>query len=126
MQKSLKELNVLYVEDDPDLLETNELLFGRIFKSITGFADAGVALEAFLQAPEKFQLVICDLRMPGMDGVEFYRHLRQANSAIPFALMSGELDLTEFIAALPQKDSIITLPKPCKMPDLIQKISEKI
>jgi chemotaxis family two-component system sensor kinase Cph1 len=122
----LADLRVLYVEDDRDLREITELVFAHIFAAVSAYPEAAAALGAFRAAPETFDLIICDLRMPGMDGIEFYRHIRETDRSIPFALMSGELDLARFIEELPQKESIILLPKPCRQAELEERILEKL
>lgn len=38
----------------------------------------------------RFAIVVCDLHMPGMSGIELLRHLRGAGNAIPFVLLSGD------------------------------------
>ncbi|MFO1469879.1 MAG: response regulator [Turneriella sp.] len=56
---------------------------------LLGF-DGGSALEIF--AAEKFQLVITDINMPGMDGIELVRHIRARDTEIPILALTTEGD----------------------------------
>jgi EAL domain-containing protein (putative c-di-GMP-specific phosphodiesterase class I) len=80
---------VLVVDDDELMLDLaisalEELGFDRITSSLSG-TDGLLKLEE-----RKCDLVLCDLNMPGMDGVEFLRHLSARNFEGGIVLMSGE------------------------------------
>ena len=76
--KSLKEitseLSLLYVEDDTDLREETEKLFGHLFKRVETANNGQVALDKLLN--ETFDLVISDINMPVMDGISLSKHIR--------------------------------------------------
>lgn len=57
-----------------------------MIESSSGGADALARVEA---APNDFGLVLCDLQMPGMDGVEFVRHLAAMGYSGGLVLISG-------------------------------------
>lgn len=82
---------VLIVDDDPfalDLLEhvLNEVGIEGVNKALSG-ADALAQMDEQAAAVE---LVICDLNMPGMDGIEYLRHLGARNFQGSVVLLSGE------------------------------------
>lgn len=56
---------------------------------ISTFRSATEALEVFAATPEKFQLVITDLQMPGMNGTEFCRRLRAVTPDLKVVLATG-------------------------------------
>ncbi|MBJ6978067.1 EAL domain-containing response regulator [Luteimonas sp. MC1895] len=74
------------------------------------------ALERLSADPAGVGLVICDLRMPGMDGVEFVRHLAKAGFGGALALMSGAdarvLQAAEQVARAQGLHVLGTLAKP--------------
>ena len=80
---------VLVVDDDELMLDLaisalEERGFDRIASALSG-VDGLLKLEE-----RKCDIVLCDLNMPGMDGVEFLRHLSARNFEGGIVLMSGE------------------------------------
>lgn len=72
----LESLRVLLVDDDEFVLDFIEDMLRRLgVKSVSRALDGNAALAAIDGAIRPLQLVICDLNMPGMDGIEFLRHL---------------------------------------------------
>jgi EAL domain-containing protein (putative c-di-GMP-specific phosphodiesterase class I)/ActR/RegA family two-component response regulator len=85
------ELKILVLDDEPFMLR----LLGRILQNL-GFsavatADNGLAALAQLDTPAtRPELILMDINMPHMDGVEFVRHLVERQYAGGLILVSGE------------------------------------
>jgi len=83
--------SILLVDDDPHMLDVQV----RSLQSM-GYTQTTTALsapEALLQVehdPNSAQLIICDLRMPGMDGLEFLQLLNASPFRGSVILLSGE------------------------------------
>jgi CheY-like chemotaxis protein len=77
---------------------------------VCGFSSPQEAMTAFAAMPECFQLVITDLEMPGMDGVQFCSRLRAMSSEIKVLLATGSQLLNP--AAAMQKGFCGLLQKP--------------
>jgi two-component system response regulator HydG len=89
---------ILIVDDERgmrELLETDLKL--RSFET-RGFASATEAYEVF--GREDFDVVLTDLRMPGMDGLEFCRRLVAARPDMPVIVMTAFGNLESAIAAI--------------------------
>ena len=89
---------IMIVDDERgmrELLETDLRL--RNFDS-RGFASAAEAYEVFTR--EDFDVVLTDLRMPGMDGLEFCRQLVAARPDMPVIVMTAFGNLESAIAAI--------------------------
>jgi len=86
----LESLRVLLVDDDEFVLDfLADMLHGLGVKSVNRSLDGQAALTAIDVAVRSPQLVICDLTMPGMDGIEFLRHLAERGFEGGVILCSG-------------------------------------
>jgi len=80
-------LDILLVDDDETLRQSLELLFTTEGYSVQVAADGEKALE---QARlHYFDVVLCDVRMPGIDGLETIRQLKESVSDAHFIVMTG-------------------------------------
>lgn len=79
---------ILVVEDDPDAaLFAVHVLTNRGHFEVTHTADPAVALR--LAATEHWDLVLTDLQLPGMSGLELLDALRQVAPALPVAVATA-------------------------------------
>lgn len=83
-------ISVLILDDDEFMLELMQTMLQELgVTRIRTSASAIRALDA-LDAHTSIQLLLCDLNMPGMDGVELMRHLAQRGYGGAIIIMSGE------------------------------------
>jgi PAS domain S-box-containing protein len=80
---------ILYLDDEESLVILAKRLLERMGYQVTGFNDSAQALAAFRTAPEDFDLVLTDLSMPGMSGMEVSRQMLEIRPDIPVLLASG-------------------------------------
>jgi len=84
-------IKVLVVDDDYIMHRVTTVMLNDM--GISGVMNAmsgPQALETMLENGNRIDVVICDLNMPEMDGVEFIRHLAQRNFSGSLILTSGE------------------------------------
>ncbi len=80
---------VLLVDDEVLLRTTIEKILSLRGQNVLSASDGREALQIFSEHFDKIDVVITDMMMPGMDGVEFIHELRKLNRCIPIILTSG-------------------------------------
>ena len=81
--------HVLLLDDEPALTTALERLLIRLNYQVSISNSAREAINRFSQAPVRYDLVITDLTMPEMSGLEVSRQLRQLRPDLPIILTSG-------------------------------------
>lgn len=80
----------MLVDDDDNLRETTAKLLAAIMGvEVVSFPSGAAALNALAAAPDTFSLVVSDLDMPGMSGIEFCRQLHLIQPRLPALLVTG-------------------------------------
>ncbi|WP_299719975.1 response regulator [Tardiphaga sp.] len=79
--------SILIVDDDKAVSLIMKLLLERDGHCITCAGDGPTALQVFRQ--EEFKLLIVDIFMPGMDGLETMRQAHQLRPGVPIIVISG-------------------------------------
>ncbi len=115
---------ILVVDDDPEWHEILALLFSRKgWKTET--ALSGERALARLAAGG-IDVVVCDLSMPGMSGLEVLRRVRTMNAQIPFIMMTGVGTIESAVEAV-QLGAYSYLTKPvnnAELASLVQRAAE--
>jgi DNA-binding response OmpR family regulator len=82
-------MNVLYADDERGMLEV-----GKEFLEMSGKLNVETALsatEALLKMDcNPFDAIVSDYQMPGMDGLQFLRSVRNQDKKLPFILFTGK------------------------------------
>jgi PAS domain S-box-containing protein len=80
---------ILVVEDDPSVqLTTQSLLEAHDYRTHVA-SDGYEALDYYRQHQTEVQLVLLDITMPGMDGIELIQRLKEINPAVKVVAISG-------------------------------------
>jgi len=84
---------ILVIDDDPDVLNLfTEFLKREGFRTAS-YLDPLAALREIRGNPQRYSLVITDIRMPGISGLEIIKRVSQINQEIKVILISAfELD----------------------------------
>lgn len=91
-------LRVLVVDDEPNMRRVLEIMLSRRGYR-TGAATDGQ--DAFEQLREtSYDLVISDLRMPGMNGIELLRALRAAGNEVPLIMITAQGTIESAVEAM--------------------------
>lgn len=121
MKKNKFDISVLVVEDEVDVLEQLLLIIGRRVKQTFGAKDGHEALKIFNK--ESIDLILSDIDMPLMDGLELLKKIREENKEIPFLMSTGLKNLDALSTAIEYGISSF-LPKPVQKETLLKKLEE--
>jgi DNA-binding response OmpR family regulator len=110
---------LLVIDDEPDMLDMLSRLLGRKGYSVTTMSNANEALERLRTQP--FDIILCDMKMPGMDGPAFYDQLQALHlpSRPRVVIMTGDTSnprTEQFLRA----HELEVLRKPFTTNDLLQ------
>jgi DNA-binding NtrC family response regulator len=107
---------ILIVDDDPgqrSLLDS--FLRGQGFETVV-LSSGDRALAALRSEP--FNMMISDVRMPGMSGLETLRRARQEHAVLPVLLVTAYADIREAVEAM-RDGAVNYLPKPIDLDELL-------
>lgn len=86
---------ILILDDDPFILKTTDFMLRQLgHQQINTAQCAEEALERIANATPPIDIVLCDLNMPDIDGIEFLRRLGEVHYCGGVALISGEDERT--------------------------------
>ncbi|HXU86955.1 MAG TPA: HD domain-containing phosphohydrolase [Verrucomicrobiae bacterium] len=91
-------VHVLCVDDEPIVLRLMSRLLERLGVEVTTATGPAEALAVF--EAERFDLVVTDIRMPGMDGNAFLSEIRARDPEVPVVVATGHASLDNAIRAL--------------------------
>ena len=80
---------ILLIDDESALANLASTLLRRLQYKVESFVDPAQGLAAFQSAPGRFDLVITDLHMPGMSGLDVLQVVRKVHPRIPVVVTSG-------------------------------------
>lgn len=113
---------VLVVDDDLALAEMLGIVLRNEGLDVVHCSDGASALEAFHQ--HRPDLVLLDVMLPGMDGIEVCRRLR-AESGVPIVMLSARTDTVDVVVGLESgADDYVV--KPFKPQELIARVRARL
>ncbi|MGN6709599.1 MAG: response regulator, partial [Candidatus Nitrosocosmicus sp.] len=122
--RSNSSFNILLIDDDEDILFT----FASIIES-EGFKTTSIsnpikALNYFSQIdPYYYDLIVMDIRMPGLNGIQLYFKLKVMNPDIKVLFLSALDAVEELLSIFPEVKSSEIIRKPIESKELILKIN---
>ncbi len=114
---------LLLIDDETDFLDAMaRRLKKRNFDILT--ATSGIdALEVIGKNDEKIEVVILDVKMPGMDGIEILGEIKRKYPLIEVVMLTGHATVSSAIDGMKQ-GAFDYLMKPCDMDVLVEKVNE--
>ena len=112
---------VLFVDDDAAVLSTFRRTLRKKFQLITAMGGE-TALEQ-IQSKGPFAVVVSDMRMPGMNGVQLLAKIKEKNPDTVRMMLTGYADFNTAMEAVNEGNIFRFLTKPCP-PDLLAQALE--
>jgi DNA-binding NtrC family response regulator len=113
--------NVLLVDDEVDFVETfSERLVMRNLEIAKAFS--GKEALQVLDTNRNTEVVILDVKMPGMDGIETLAEIKKKFPLVEVIMLSGHADVESAIDGMKQ-GAFDYLMKPCDMDQIIAKVT---
>jgi CheY-like chemotaxis protein len=113
-------IKVLLVDDEVSFTASMQKVLSRRGFDVKVASNGLIALE--LIAGEQFDVVVLDIKMPGMDGIQVLREIRRFSPDIHVILLTGHYFSSEEEATLKQ-GAYAYLLKPCPILDLVNLIN---
>jgi CheY-like chemotaxis protein len=83
---------ILYLDDEEPLVFIMKRMLERLGHEVAGFTNAEAALAEFGAAPASFQLVLSDMSMPGMSGIDFATAVLRLRPEALVVIASGYME----------------------------------
>jgi DNA-binding NtrC family response regulator len=114
---------ILVVEDEPKMRRLLELQLGEEGFDLRTAADAETGLQ--LLNKEKFDLIVTDFKLPGMNGLEFLQAAKRVNAEIPVVIMTAHGTIESAVEAMKNGASDYVL-KPFSLAELVLVIRKEL
>lgn len=114
---------ILVVDDEQSNIEVMEKILSKEAYAVVTAKQASIALTHLKR--QKFDLVISDLRMPGVSGLELLRAIRKENQLIPVILLTAYGTVEDAVEAM-KLGALDFLSKPIKKEVLLKSIQDSL
>jgi DNA-binding NtrC family response regulator len=117
----MENLGVLVVDDEADFLETIVMRLQRRKIDATGVDSGKKALEVVEN--ERFDVVVLDVLMPGLDGIETLKLLKKKKPFIEVIILTGHGSVESGLLGM-QYGAFDYIMKPADLDELLEKIHQ--
>lgn len=111
------------VDDDQAVRESLSLLFRSVSLTARTYPDASAFLDAL--EPGQPGCLVCDVRMPGMSGLQLQERLAELDRDLPIIFISGHGDVPMAVSAM-REGAVDFLQKPFNEDLLLQRVQEAL
>ena len=114
---------LLIVDDDSDIVQVLKMGLLQNGFSVEAFTNPQEALQSFKSDAESYWLVLSDIRMPGISGIQLSKKIKEVNPNVKVVLMTAfEIRDNEFSKVFPSTQVDGFVQKPVGIKDLTNKI----
>ena len=119
---------ILFVDDEEPIAKLGKQILERLGYKVTKQTNSIEALTSFKTNPDLFDLIISDMNMPNMTGIQLYNEIKSIRNDIPFIMCTGFSDRIDDnnadslgIEAILMKPTIIS-----EMAEIIRKVLDDV
>lgn len=114
---------ILLIEDDADLIElfTDALIASGY--NVDKFTNPLEALSVFEHNPDNYDLILSDVRMPEINGIELIKKMKDINESINCVLMSA-FDVGDYQEEMKELELKTFMRKPMHIEQLVNAVGE--
>jgi CheY-like chemotaxis protein len=120
----MKKNEILFVDDQLDIVKAFERQFRKIFSVRT--AQSAVQALEILDSDGPFSVIVTDMRMPGMDGVQLLARVKELYPDMVRIMLTGDSDLKTAIEAVNSGQIFRFLSKPCSPKALTETLEQAL
>ena len=117
----LKDLRILYLEDEELIKESVERTVSKFIKEFVSFTNPIDALNFLETTDIKFDLIITDIQMPKMNGLDFIKEIKSKGNNTPVIVITA-FNTDEHIQACNDLGVEEIIVKPVNLIDLFEKM----
>ena len=114
-------MKLLVVDDEKSICDLLEIVFKRDGYQVTTASSGRAAMALILK--ESFDLIISDIKMPGMDGVETLVEMKKKKPQLPVVMLTGHATVASGIQGLKQ-GAFAYVMKPVALDELLDKLQK--
>lgn len=116
-------ITVLVVDDNQSIRDTLALILRNSGYQVIPAKDGDEALSVYEKSNKEINLIILDVNLPGKNGKEVYKEIREKNSSMPFIFVTGfGINQLEELAG----EGVAMIQKPYELNSLIEAINSVV
>ncbi len=97
---NLKEITILYAEDSSVMRRQTTEHLSRYVKKIITAKDGKEGLDKFLSLKDEIDIILSDIVMPNMTGLEMVREIKKESANIPCVMATSLIDTNTFVEVI--------------------------
>ncbi len=112
-------IRVLLIDDEQIFVESLSKVLHRRGMVVQSAGDGAAGIE--LLSGQEFDVIVLDVRMPGLDGIATFKAIRERDPLTPVIFLSGHIEIRQVSQALKDGCAEVLL-KPCPIDNLVSSI----
>jgi len=122
-KKDDNRIKILVVDDEKMLLKAfSQLMLIKRDKYKAGFfTKPKEAIEEVKSHPDRYHVILTDINMPDMDGIQFVETIRSLPCTLPIVFMTG-FNSPEIQERIKKLDKVVLLEKPFQLQNIMEEV----